>query len=245
MSLYQELGLRDRRRKRRVWSGVFKALFYLGIIGVLAYYSYQLGWAKAQKEIEQLQARIEGLDEENERLRIEAEQAVTARVAAEDRATAFQRQYEEEVPQGPEKEIMAAARDRLAAGVNPQRLAFVVSVAENTEECRAEPVNKRFIVQTPLTTGSNSSIGFNDGQITVSGTGSSARTAAGAPEARFDPTEPVRIAITAIGGEDTVVEGILPLQQSVVMGDTVHHFSIAEGNSPGFVMVTERQCAYP
>jgi len=245
VSLYQELGLRDRRRKRRVWSSIFKALFYLGIIGVLVYYSYQLGWAKAQKEIEQLQARIEGLDEENERLRIEAEQAVTARVAAEDRATAFQRQYEEEVPQGPEKEIMQAVRERLAAGVGPERLAFVVSVAENTENCRPEPVNKRFIVQTQLTTGANGAIGFNDGQITVSGTGTSARTAAGAPEARFDPTQPVRIVITAIGGKETVIEGVLPLHQSLVMGDTVHRFSIAEGNSPGFVVVTERQCAYP
>jgi len=245
VTLYRELGVRDRRRKRRVWSGLFKTAFYLGIIGILAYYAYQLGWAKAQKEIEQLNVRIEGLTDENERLRREAASAVSERMAAVERAESFQRQYEEEVPQGAAKEIMALVRERLASGVAPERLAHVVAVAENTEDCRPETVSKRFIVQTRLTTGANSAVGFADGAITVTGAGESAETPQGAPEARFDPTQPIKITITEIGGRDTVVEGMLPLHKSIVVGDSVHRFSIVEGNSPGFVVVTERQCAYP
>lgn len=105
-------------------------------------------------------------------------------------------------------------------------------------------MTRRFILQTPTTSGANDSVGFAEGFLTVTGTGMSKLTADGNPEAWFDPAQPVTIFFTHLGGEWTDVTGILPLHHSVVVNQTIQRFTII-ASERSFVNVTALVCAYP
>jgi len=83
-----------------------------------------------------------------------------------------------------------------------------------------------------------------DGPDLVTGIGEPAKDASGAPQAWFDPGEPVTISFTRVGGKATEVEGLLPLTHGVVMGSTEYRFNVVTGPR-GFIVVSADRCKYP
>src|SRR5690606_4668415 len=107
-----------------------------------------------------------------------------------------------------------------------------------------EPQAKRFVVKTPVYSGPHGTVSFGNGAITVTGEGEPAVSAAGEAEAWYDPGKPVKITFIEIGGKQTVKEGLLPIQHSMVLGNKEYRFTVAAGER-SFISVTSDSCDYP
>ena len=87
--------------------------------------------------------------------------------------------------------MFPAIEKKLAEGMEPRRLADALAAVDKPRDCE-QPETKRFLVKTQLTSdGPNTSVGFSNGIVTVSGQGATARNAEGRAEAWFEPNEPI------------------------------------------------------
>ena len=240
------LGLREekRRRKRQFRWVMLKWLLAFCVIGIAGLYAYESGSKLAQAEIGRLKEKIESLTTSVQDLENRNQQQAADIISQNQQIKEWQQRYEREVPAGDNKEVWDLAQERLAAGVDIDRLRFVIASVENERKCDPNSVTKRFIVQTPLQKGPNIAAGFADGTITVTAEGTSARDANGNPEAWFDPIKPIRVQFTLPGGKSSVSEGVLPLHPSVVVDNNEFQFSLLKG-SRGFAQITSQRCDYP
>ncbi len=211
------------------------------LFGVLM---YRTGLDHSDQKVARLTRAGATLEKKNARLEREKSELEKALARAKAHARELSQRYEREVPKGPVKELAGLVRDKLSAGVGAERLAFVLREAHDEPACEGGPVNKRFLLQTPLYEGPNSAVSFADDTITVTGSGVSATDTNGNPEAWYDPAKPVTIAFTLLGGETVEVSGKLPLHHAMVMGDAEHRFSVVQG-ARGFVRVIGQRCRYP
>lgn len=235
---------RQRRRRARRWT-LLKWLLLLIALGAAFYFAYETARQLARIEVQrledrvaELQSRLDEASQQQSRLRAQLEEAQQS-------LKTWKERYRAEVPEGEPAELLGLVRERLEAGVPADRLAFVIRQASSQRQCDAGPVTKRFIVQTPLSTGAGGSVTFADGRITVSGRGQSATNQQGQPEAWYDPAKPVTGIFARLGGERETVEDNLPLHHSVVIGEHEHRFTLTEGDNRAFAQVTWERCAYP
>ena len=240
-------GTRLDRRRRGQWRGPLARLLAHGaVLALVAWWAYDMGGERARSRAGTMEERMNAIAEENRRLTEEAVAAGEARARADRRLAEIRRRYREDAPTGAERDIMTAVRGRIADGVAPERLARVVEAAQPDPRCAGAVTTRRFIVQTPVSPrGANASVSFAGNAIVVTGTGASARSASGAPEAWFDPAAPVRIAFARPGGAASAAEGRLPLHHTVVVGDKAHNFTVTGARTQGFVNVAEQVCDYP
>jgi hypothetical protein len=151
--------------------------------------------------------------------------------------------YNTEVPQGEFRKLTDLVKKQLDSGIKPERLSFVIESARPPKNC-TEPQSKRFVVKTPVYSGPHGTVAFGNGAITVTGDGVPAVSAAGSPEAWYDPGKAVKITFIEIGGKETVKEGLLPIQHSMVIGGKEYRFTVAAGER-SFITVTSDSCDYP
>lgn len=241
---FHEERLRARRRGRVVLT-IVKWAIMLSVFGAIGYYAYEAGTRLAQRDVVELRrqvgeqaAQLQGVQRERDQLRREL---ATATADADD----LRKRYESDVPTGAISELLRLARAKLAAGVTPERIAGVLSAVENTRECEDKPSSKRFLVRLSPTRINNDSASFADRLITVSAVGTAATDGEGRPQAWFDPSKPVTVFFTRIGGVDTSATGLLPLHHSVVISDMEHRFVATVGDARGFITVTSDSCKYP
>lgn len=155
----------------------------------------------------------------------------------------MEQKYLAEVPQGEFKVLTDLVRKQLNSGIKHSRLQFIIESARPPKNCTA-PAAKRFVVKTPVYSGPHGTVAFGNGAITVTGEGQSAMGAGGAAEAWYDPGKPVKITFIEIGGKETVKEGLLPIQHSMVLGNKEYRFTVAAGER-SFISVTSDNCDYP
>jgi hypothetical protein len=239
MSLYDS----DRRYRRRFWGGVVRLVIFVALIVATAIVSYQFGIEDLesqvrgyQQEIYDLENRQSMLEQETANLRLAAERA---KLAVEE----WERRYNADVPTGDRKEMLDLATERLEAGVSTERLGFLIKSADEPRDCEGVE-SKRFLVKTPLYDGKNTVVSFADDAILVTGSGESAKTADGLPQAWFDPLQPIAIQITRVDGETREVNGRLPLNGSIIQGGAEYRFQMRAG-ATGFVQIAAEKCAYP
>ena len=140
---------------------------------------------------------------------------------------------------------MALVKERLESGVSPDRVAFLVAMAENDAECETQTDTRRFLLKTPLTDGANSAISFSNDTITVTGSGPPSKDTNNNLQSWFDSAQQIQIFFTIIGGEEHRADGKLPLHHTLVTGNTEHRFTVKAGKAQGFVVVTEQRCRFP
>ena len=233
-----------RRRKRRV--AMLKFLFVLILIGVVAVFAYEMGAETYRREISSLTEELQGI----RGALSEARDSETAMRAERDLATreaeTWEQRYQQDVPQGFAQEVQEMVNARLQEGVSQERLSFLLQTASEPEACDENPETKRFVVQTPYTGGANDSVGFANSFLTVTASGAPATDGNGNPEAWYDKDKPVTLTITTVGGgENSEVEGLLPLQHAMVAGGREYRFTARPGDNRGFLNVTAVSCAYP
>lgn len=233
---------RRRRRRRHSWT-LIKWMLGLGVVAIAGLYAYDTGSRLAENRVARLQEEIADLTEEATKLKSEVAARQNAVDAARADAAAWRQRYEREIPSGEVKPILDLIRERLAAGISPERLRFVVGTLSDGRPCGAKSPAKRLQVETTLTRGRTTSVWF-EGVIEVSATGEPAQGSGGNPESWFDPGKEVEVRIAHSRGKSDSVRGMLPLQQSIVIGETEYAVHIANGRR-GFVDVTLETCKFP
>lgn len=241
------LGLHEnrQRRRRRFWWGVTKWVLALVLIVAAGAYSYRFGTQLAEREVVKKQERIDALESEVAGLQQQSAALATDLTKAREAIAAWQARYKREVPTGFVREMMVLVKQKLEAGADQERLAFLVAAADKPRVCDEQPETKRFIVTTELQVGgANDAVSFGDRSITVTATGEAARDAKGNLEAWYDPEKPITVTFTQLGGKTVQAEGTLPMHHSVVTGDNEYRFTALPG-ARGFLTVTADRCDYP
>lgn len=219
-------------------------MFFLAILVVVSAFAYRFGEQKSRRPFDHLEEQVAQLQAEKAESVLKAEELSAALEDARGQIAALETRYTNEVRDDTVKGLLARINEKLDAGVKPDRLAFVIGAAASPRDCDAQPSSKRFIVQTPFYEGPAGSVTFGAGAFTVTGTGQPAKDSRGNSEAWFDPAQPVTIRFAHISGQTQEVVGTLPLQKSIVVGDSEFRFSVTKGPR-SFVLVAGDRCRYP
>lgn len=218
----------------------------MGAIGCGA--GYAIGYQSARVDHGTVQAERDAAIAEREQLR----QTVTRLMADSHSANIKYQQIEEqlqsELPQeGPLKAIVGQIRDQLTAGIEPERLATLIRSMSPPKNC-SDPETRRFIVQTPINRGADSTLVIADGAITVRADGEPANSKNGkTKESWYDASQPVRLSFEWKGehGLETLERrNNLPLSQVIVTGGKEYRLTFAEG-ARSFLKVTFDRCDHP
>jgi FtsZ-binding cell division protein ZapB len=233
------------RPRRSTLARLFRLVLLAAVMGGLGLFAFQLGTEDERSRQGRLADETAKLAEANQQL-AESNQALRAQLQ-----TAQGRLKDLEGIVGATPRISAAAKDlmptiekKLAEGADPKRLAEAMAAIDKPRDCE-QPETKRFLIKTALTQdGPNTSVGFSNGIVTVSGQGATAKNAKGRPEAWFEPNEPVTVRFTQIGGKSVETAGKLPIHHTLNLGQSEHRFSVM-ASSRGFVQVTSERCKLP
>jgi cell division protein FtsB len=241
------LGLHDPhdRRRRQVRRTVIRWLLGIGVIIAAGVATYQTGASLAEREIAELTLTLAKLDERVQALERENTDLQAGLILSARRLKDADLAYRRDVPEGEVAVLMGRVREKLAAGIDQKRLAFLIDSADKARKCDNKPVTKRFVVRTPISRGANDSVSFARNAITVTALGESARNQEGQVEAWFDPAQAVALRLVQLGGKTTIRKGKLPIHTSVVVKDKEYLYSVVEGTQRGFVEITGDRCDYP
>jgi hypothetical protein len=231
----------DNRRRRQAWGVIVKIGFYLSTLGVVGIFAYQTGVEQIEERENRLRARIDTLESENVTLTDSALTLDAQARQAEMRYAELEQAYMRDVPTGPRRQLLELITERLEEGLAPERLAFFISAADEPEGC-TEAETRRFILPTAVYDGPNTSVGFAEGRITVTGFGQNAQSESGQDLSWFDPAQPVEISFTQIGGDEERVSGLLPLHHSFAMERMEYRFTVRAGEEQSLVYVTADAC---
>jgi hypothetical protein len=233
-------GGRNRRKKGEQWRNIVLITAGLALLSGLFYFlggenvrstdaAYKQQAIKLQEERDALEQTIISLrrDVKSSQMRYEK----------------MEERLKKEVPEGDLKMLVDILRRQLEAGIKPERLGSLLEATLPPKNC-TQPQMKRFVVKTPVYSGSHASVSFGGGAIVVSGEGESAIGASGTKEAWYDPGKPVKLIFSLVGGKEVVKEGLLPIQYSTVVGNREYRFTVAAGDR-SFIAVTSDNCDYP
>jgi len=232
------------RRARRIRWAIVKWILVLAAISAAGVYGYVSGTTLEQRKVAALNDEIEHLSRRLEDLQAEQGSLQAALAKSNSKLAEVTARYERDVPNGPLAEIIARVQERLEAGVALERIGFLVGAAENERDCKGAPVEKRFLLTTPLSNGGNDFVRFASGTIIITGAGVPAFNADGQEEAWFDPGKPITLRFERPDGKVEETQGRLPISRSLVVGDREHRFKIVAGER-GFVRVVADSCAFP
>ncbi len=205
--------------------------------------SYRYGVRQVETEEDRLLAEVAELRTAKTSLERDALRHQSEVRTVEIRYEELQRRFESEIPTGSLLELTQLAAGRMAEGMDPERLAFFIREAAEPRDC--SPLDsKRFVMPTASYQGSDGSVSFENGRISVTGLGENAIAANGGIQGWFDPVRAVSITFTVIDGETETMSGVLPLYKSIVLEDTEYRFAFQPGRR-SFVRVTTDRCAFP
>jgi FtsZ-binding cell division protein ZapB len=242
------LGLSDRQaraRRQLIW-GLVKWSVALAGIGLAGLFAYRTGTSLAELDVTRLKERVAALSAQIETLQTDNTNLKAAAAQAQAQAKHWEQRYAADVPTGNPKAILDLAARKLAEGVAMDRLTFLINAAANPRVCDDKPEVKRVIVKTPLNKpGKDGAIAFADRKITITIDGQSVVNAKGQKEAWFDPAQPITLHIAELGGKTTDAAGVIPLQQTLISGDSEFSFAVAADDKRGFAVVTAQRCNFP
>lgn len=238
-------GLYDhhRRYRRRFWGRLGKVGLWLALFGVVAGFSYLVGVEQLKSREGSMQEELANMTAARDKAERRAQQVQQIAQTQEIRANELEIRLQREVPSGELAKLTELVARKLAEGVNPDRMAYVIDQTSNPRSCaRAE--TKRFVLPTPIYKGANTSVAFADGSIVVTGEGVPARNQGGSPEAWYDPAKPVKVLFTDPAGKVTELNGTLPLEHTLITTDKEVRLTVGPG-ARSFVEVTGEICRFP
>ena len=179
------------------------------------------------------ESQIEAMQTELTKLRAEAQTANIKLLQAH-------KSFNEALPEGPMQDLTLLLKEQIEGGVDPKRLETVLRSVRPPQNC-SEPQTKRFVVMTPAYKGPESKMTTSEKEITLSGSGESAKNSKGKSEAWFDPSKEISISFMMPGGDKQEVSGTLPLYHSVITAGSEYRFSITAGRT-SFVDASVQKC---
>jgi hypothetical protein len=221
------------RRRNRALLRVGKWAALVAILLGIGYWSYATGLWLAERKVVNLNeelARARRSLEESERDRAD----LRGRLAnANQEIATLQSRYKSDVPTGTAAELLALARERLAAGVGAERIADVLRAAQNLTPCEGRLQTRRFAPRTGPQPSPEDTTSFMDGLITLQ---------ASMPSNPEDPNKPVSVTFTRLGGAPVTVAGRLPLRHSVIVDNHELRFTVAASDLRGYLVASVNLC---
>lgn len=238
-------GLHDssRRYRRRRWVRLGQFLLALVVLGGACAFTYEVGQQQLIRRAQDVETQLKAMTASKAALEAQVAQLQTALQTAEVRVNELQVRYDRDVPSGDLSRLKDLLAKKLTEGVDAGRLALIIEQTATPRAC-SKPETKRFVITTPLYKGPNASARFADGALTLSGEGATSRDPSGAPLAWFDPSKPVTLSFTDKNGKQTQIQGMLPLQHSVIVDDVEYRLKISPG-ARSFVDVVGDHCPFP
>lgn len=249
-------GFHDERRRRSQFVRLLFGVLLLGAIFALLTLAYMVGLREQAIELEEQQREVQGLRLTLERERQARAEVTAARDAALADAAALRQRIQNEVPVGVAKQMLDLARERIAAGVRPERVASALQRAENAKNCEPAAA-RRLTVRSPLPPPAPVAPGTRappqpvipqpttiGEQLTLLVEGQAARDANGQPQPLFDPAEPVQLRLVAGGAKLPDVEGKLPLSHVLFTGAWEYRLALSAAQRGQVTLVIER-CPFP
>ncbi|HBR69930.1 MAG TPA: hypothetical protein DEA55_11200 [Rhodospirillaceae bacterium] len=231
------------RYRRRNMQRIAWAVRTLAMLFFTVGFGFWIGHLYNQQKVVTLQAerdllmqQRDAVQEDITRIRAEAQTANAMLAQA-------RQNYEETIPAGPMRDIMALVKKQLEEGMDPQRLMMAVQSARPPRNC-TEIETRRFMVSTPAYEGPDSKITVAEGKISISGKGFSAKNDKGEVEAWYDPLRAVNLVFSVEGSAAQKIDGVMPLHHSVVVEDKEYRFTVSQG-AQSFAKVTFDSCDYP
>jgi hypothetical protein len=233
----------------------------LGAIFALLTLAYMVGLREQAIKLEEQQREVQTLRLTLERERQARAEVTAARDAAQADAAGLRQRIQNEVPVGVAKQMLDLARERIAAGVRPERVASALQRAENAKNCETTAA-RRLTVRSPLppppptapppiAPGTRAPpqpvipqptvIGE---QLTLLVEGQAARDAGGQQLPVYDPAEAVQLRLVAGGAKLPDVEGKLPLSHVLFTGAWEYRLALSAAQRGQVTLVIER-CPFP
>lgn len=238
----QQLNSFQRKNRQKARNRMIANVLILSSLSGVFYFAYQFGERQMAARVNQRMDEVEHLTQERDALHQQVVDLQAAALVDQQKIKQLEARYREQIPNDTVEGMIRTIQEKLAKGVSVERLQTILQSAANPRNCRGRDV-KRFILSTSLHQGTDSTVTFNNGAVTVTGEGATFTNSEGRPEAWYDPTKKVSMKFRLIGGKVSVAEGVLPLQHSIIDDAVEYRFSI-EGGPRGFVTVTGDQCDY-
>ncbi len=227
--------LSKRDRHRRVWMAVIKITFFCLLILGSSFFAYQTGVEQTKARELAMREQFDAVSNQKGQLKISNEQLKNK--------IELTNLHINEMAASDVGKLSQIVKGRLEAGITADRLAFVISQAQNRRNCQPAET-KRLQPSTEINESTSSTISFDGKDILVTGKGMVAHNTAGGPEGWYDPQQPVIMRVTPHNGQDIVINGTLPLQRSLVVENIEYRFSATAGPR-SFIEIRADRCDYP
>lgn len=231
----------DRRYRRRFWASASRTIVSIVLIILAATLAYRFGGDRSAARLDQLEVEVRQATQRAQELEQTAIRAEAAARAATTQFEDLRTRYEQEVPTGLRREITEMVISQLENGLDRERLLFALRAATAPQTCELSDT-RRFIMPTPAYQGANTSVGFAEGRITVTGMAENAVSEEGGTLGWFDPAQEVTVSFTIIGGTTNSISGVLPLHYSVPLDGEEWRFTVTPGDQ-SFASVTADRCS--
>ncbi len=223
---------RRRDRNRRLLLGSAKWLLLLGVLGALGYSAHQAGTHLARVDVDRLARRL--AETEQQKAALEAQNAQLRNELADARTAGqqLQQRYNAEVPRGPLAGLATLVRERMAAGVDADRLRLALQSADRLRRCDGPAVSRRFRIGIGPRLTEEDQTSFAEGLIRVS---------ALAPAAE-DYARSVVVTFSGVGsGGPRSVTG-LPATHSYVLENLELRLVVSDSPVRGFATASLTTC---
>ena len=231
------------RYRRRMGDRMAALLVVVFVVGLAFGLGFVIGKQAAGFEDRSLREQVKLLSQEREELQEQVTQLHADTQTSAMRFEQLEAEFQSTVPDGPMRELVGLLKKQIDEGRDPERLAFLIRSARPPRNC-SEPETKRFVVTTPTYKGPSSQVALAEGQLLISGSGSSAVNANGQPEAWYDPTKRVDIRFAVAGEAEQRKRGVMPIRKSMVVGTREYRMTVTEA-AKSFAKVTFDSCDYP
>lgn len=245
MKQLSTLGRRRRAQRRKLFWSAARLLVVAALLVFFAIAGYEAGRSENAHLLERQAADLEDAAARTLQLTEQLAEVEDEAARLTSQLDALRLDYAANVPPADLKPLLNLLQARLRAGIDRERLAFVIEQAGRERDCQPRVENGRLLVRTPVSTVLDNAVAFADRRITVSGDGRPARDADGQPLDWFDPGGPVTLRFLTINGDLSRVAGRLPLVHSVILNDREWLFQAMAGAEPGYIEITAQSCAYP
>ncbi len=219
----------QKRRSQRLWAFI-KFIVILSILVGCSYLAFDTGQKIALRNMEYNKDKFTQHETELEEMRIKLGNTKAAL-----------NKMQKLLPNDEIQDLLLIINKRAADGINPKRMATLITGLSKDAGCNDPTQTKRIIISTPVSPTPDSSVSFYRGLITITAKGSPTLNEDGNPEAWFDPSKPVWASFTLPGGETQEANGILPLYHSVTVKDKEYRFTIISARR-SFADITVRSC---
>ena len=238
---------RRRRQKFQAFAAtVGKLVLVIVLLVAVAYAAFEAGTAKNIENVKRMRASLADAEEQKLEL-IAAKETAQERVRRMAGTLAeLEKNYRENVPEGQVAELLSLTRQRLADGVDAERLRFLLENAAVERSCDKVSETEKLLIRTPLSTVlDNNTVGFADNQIVINADGKALQGDGEFVPSTFDPLQPIYVRFLSIGGDIEKVEGRLPLNHAVVLDKNEYQFQFINEGDGGQITISMRRCDYP